>query len=532
MRPGVRDFLARFRALTGPILAVVWGAGMHPALSKTPGEVHCYHLVCHRVLTVEETAQLVGSTRILMASYYDDPSLDGFNTGQLTSSGEKFDANNTGRVASSIFPDGTELLVWNPLNGRAAHVRVNDFGPFRSNRTLDLTAALAKHLDITRKGVIGLQVTVIAPPASNEPSYRKFRTYPKTKGYLGMYDEEALGALAKNLTAEALTRSARADSLPKASDIPLPQRKPSVRFGPRDTIRTENSALEELSEARPDELALSQPPVDIAPLPAPAPLPLTEVPSALVVAFEPLRDWRPDHFKVEPSKFATDSVNFRLARLSAERIGTSKAPPLIVLFFLVAASFLGMTMIRFQRQKRESAVLLRVWQERTADEGLRQADGAAPICEVSIEMPRASIIGRDLQITGSLVACNKVILEGRIELDCVCGSLLIKPAGKLLGDVIAEEVLVAGSTKGRVMAKTVSVAGKAVVTGQVDYCDLIVERGAALEAKVRRMPTDAWMTSRQTASANAGSSPKPSLSLATFGSRLFTSQQRPSRIVP
>ena len=184
MRPGVRDFLVRLRVLTGPILAVQWGAGMstHPALSKTPGEVHCYHLVCHRVLTMEETNRLVGSTRILNTSYYDDPRLDGFNTGQLTSSGEKFDANNTGRVASSIFPDGTELLVWNPLNGRAADVRVNDFGPFRSNRTLDLTAALAKHLDITRKGVIGLQVTVIAPPPSDEPSYRKFRTYAETKG--------------------------------------------------------------------------------------------------------------------------------------------------------------------------------------------------------------------------------------------------------------------------------------------------------------------------------------------------------------
>jgi rare lipoprotein A (peptidoglycan hydrolase)/cytoskeletal protein CcmA (bactofilin family) len=516
MRPGVRDFLVRLRALTGPILAVLWGAGMsvHPVLSKTPGEVHCYHLVCHRVLTKEETNRLVGSTRILITSYYDDPRLDGFNTGQLTSSGEKFDANNTGRVASSIFPDGTELLVWNPLNGRAADVRVNDFGPFRSNRTLDLTAALAKHLDITRKGVIGLQVTVIAPPPSDEPSYRKFRTYAETKGYLGMYDEEALGALAKRLTAETLTHSARADP-PEAADVPLPLRKPSVRFEPRDTIP--HPALEELSEARPDVLVLSRPHIDMASLPSPALLPLTEVPSALVVAIEPPKDWRSDHFKTERLKFTTDTSNVRLGTLP-------KAPPLIVLCFLVAAQVLGMTVIFIQRRRRAGTILMRVEQEGTADRRWHQADGAATICEVSTETPRASIIGRDLRIIGSLVTCNEVVLEGSVEGDCVCGSLLIKPAGKLLGDVIAEEVLVAGSTKGRLMAKTVSVGGKAVVTGQVDYCDLIVERGAALEAKVRRMPIDAWMTSGQKASANAGLSPKPSLSLATLGSRLLTFQ--------
>ena len=526
MRPGVRDFLVRLRVLTGPILAVLWGAGMstHPALSKTPGEVHCYHLVCHRVLTMEETNRLVGSTRILITSYYDDPRLDGFNTGQLTSSGEKFDANNTGRVASSIFPDGTELLVWNPLNGRAADVRVNDFGPFRSNRTLDLTAALAKHLDITRKGVIGLQVTVIAPPPSDEPSYRKFRTYAETKGYLGMYDEEALGALAKRLTAETLTHSARADP-PEAADVPLPERKPSVRFGPRDTIRTAHPALEELSEARPDVLALSQPHIDMASVSSPALLSLTEVPSALVVAIEPPKDWRSDHFKTERLKFTTDTPNVRLGTLP-------KAPPLIVLCFLVAAQVLGMTVIFIQRRRRAGAILMRVEQEGTADRRWHQADGAATICEVSTETPRASIIGRELRIIGSLVTCNEVVLEGSVEGDCVCGSLLIKPAGKLVGDVIAEEVLIAGSATGRILAKTVSLEGQGIVTGEVDYCDLIVERDAALEARMRRMSRDAWLTSGEEATANARLRPETvPASLATLGSRLLTPQPHPSRIL-
>jgi len=502
MRPGARDFLARFRALTGPIV-VLWGAGVHPALSKTPGEVHCYHLVCHRVLTIEETDGLVGSTRILVTSYYDDPHLDGFNTGQLTSSGEKFDANNTARAASAIFPDGTELLVWNPLNGRAAHVRVNDFGPFRSNRTLDLTAALAKRLDIARKGVIGLQVTVIAPPPLNEPSYRKFRTYPKTKGYVGMYDGEALGALAKKLIAEAVTRNAMADA-PEVSSVPLPQRKPSVRFGPRDTIRAANPAPSELSEAGPELLPTAEGPIERVSLPSPALLTLTEVPSTLVVALELPGDRLSERLDIERLRFATASSTFGLAHSWGARIGTgSKVPPLTVLLFLVTASVLGMTVIFVERRKRESAVLMRVWREGTADGRWRQTDEAATSCEISTESRRASIIGRDLQITGNIITCNDVVLEGRIEGDCVCGSLLIKPLGKLLGDVSAEEVLIAGVATGRILAKTVGLAGRGVVSGQVDYCDLIVERDAALEARVRRMSRDAWLSSGDEKSANA-----------------------------
>ena len=53
--------------------------------------------------------------------------------------------------------------------------------------------------------------------------------------------------------------------------------------------------------------------------------------------------------------------------------------------------------------------------------------------------------------------------------------------------VVAEEVLVDGSIKGTLLAKTVGLASRAVVIGDVSYCDLIVERNATLEATVRRI---------------------------------------------
>ena len=185
-----------------------------PGLAKTPGEVHCYRLICHRVKTIDETYRLVGTVLTLVTSYYDDPHVDRFNTGLLTSSGERFDANNPGRAASSIFPDGTQLLLWNPLNRRAAHVRINDFGPFHSNRTLDITRALAHYLDITRTGVIALRVTVIAAPRPGESTYRRLRKYAGARGYLGIYHEREMAQLAKTLSAVAST-----DAAPYPADL-------------------------------------------------------------------------------------------------------------------------------------------------------------------------------------------------------------------------------------------------------------------------------------------------------------------------
>jgi len=116
---------------------------------------------------------------------------------------------------------------------------------------------------------------------------------------------------------------------------------------------------------------------------------------------------------------------------------------------------------------------------------------------VSVIEPRArtSIIGRELQIIGCLIATDDVAIEGSIDGDCICRQLIIKPTGKLTGDVVAEEVLVEGSVRGRILAKTVGLTSRAVVIGDVAYCDLIVERRGTLEATVRKISREAWVIS-------------------------------------
>ena len=184
--------------------------------AKAPGETNCYKDVCHRVYTLDETRRLIGQSVELTSTHYDVPGVDKFNTGELTSSGERFDANNPGRTSASNYPDGTELLVWNPVTKRAAHVRVNDFGPFWGKRTLDVTRRVAEDLGFAKSGVAPLRVTVIWVPSTQAARYKKERSYPLSLGLVGVVEPEQYDALVASLVASADARNRELLPLPAA----------------------------------------------------------------------------------------------------------------------------------------------------------------------------------------------------------------------------------------------------------------------------------------------------------------------------
>ena len=96
-------------------------------------------------------------TDVVMASWYGP----GFH-GRRTASGERFDANGMS-AAHPTLPFGTHLCVTNVANGRSVRVRVTDRGPFRRGRSLDLSYAAARRLDIVHRGTARVRVA----PASS-----------------------------------------------------------------------------------------------------------------------------------------------------------------------------------------------------------------------------------------------------------------------------------------------------------------------------------------------------------------------------
>ncbi len=90
-----------------------------------------------------------------LASYYGNE----FN-GRMTSSGELYDQNRF-TAAHRTLPFGTFLLVTNLKNNTSVVVRINDRGPFKMERVLDLSQAAAEELDMLRDGVLEVAVHVI-----------------------------------------------------------------------------------------------------------------------------------------------------------------------------------------------------------------------------------------------------------------------------------------------------------------------------------------------------------------------------------
>lgn len=82
-----------------------------------------------------------------MASWYGP----GF-AGRLTASGEIFDPNDL-TAAHRTLPFGTRVRVTNLRNGRSVVVRINDRGPFKAGRVIDLSRAAAEAIGLVTAGV-------------------------------------------------------------------------------------------------------------------------------------------------------------------------------------------------------------------------------------------------------------------------------------------------------------------------------------------------------------------------------------------
>jgi rare lipoprotein A len=136
------------------------------AAAKTPGKTYCYNNVCHRVKTLAEMEQLVGHEEVVLASYYDHCSVDKHNPCTRLSSGEEHRPDLPDNAASPVYPNGTILVLLNPETNAQVLVRVNNSGPYRKGRMLDVSRAAAEQLGFLKKGVARLKVTVISGPLS------------------------------------------------------------------------------------------------------------------------------------------------------------------------------------------------------------------------------------------------------------------------------------------------------------------------------------------------------------------------------
>ena len=90
-----------------------------------------------------------------VASYYAHQ-----HDGLRTASGERFDMSAM-TAAHRTLPFGTRVRVTNLKNGRTVVVRINDRGPYRKNRVIDLSYAAAQELKMIDAGTARVQIDIL-----------------------------------------------------------------------------------------------------------------------------------------------------------------------------------------------------------------------------------------------------------------------------------------------------------------------------------------------------------------------------------
>ena len=95
------------------------------------------------------THQLAG-----IASYYSDE----FH-GRKTSNGETFDMHEL-TAAHRTLPFNTKVRVTNLENNKSIVVRINDRGPFKDNRVIDLSFEAAKQIGLIANGTASVRLEI------------------------------------------------------------------------------------------------------------------------------------------------------------------------------------------------------------------------------------------------------------------------------------------------------------------------------------------------------------------------------------
>jgi cytoskeletal protein CcmA (bactofilin family) len=116
----------------------------------------------------------------------------------------------------------------------------------------------------------------------------------------------------------------------------------------------------------------------------------------------------------------------------------------------------------------------------------RPANDASKGTRPSASKMVPSIIGEDLTITGNVTSEGEVQVDGEIEGDIRCSSLLLGDKSQVQGSVIAEDVVVRGKLVGSVRGVRVTLQAQSPVEGDIFHQSLAIEQGAYFEGKSRR----------------------------------------------
>ncbi len=94
-----------------------------------------------------------------------------------------------------------------------------------------------------------------------------------------------------------------------------------------------------------------------------------------------------------------------------------------------------------------------------------------------------SVLGADTAIKGNVTASADLHLDGKVDGDVTCSSLVQGETGEIVGAVKAENARLAGIVRGSISARELVILKSARIHGDVHYDSLTIEQGAQVDGR-------------------------------------------------
>jgi len=111
-------------------------------------------------------------------------------------------------------------------------------------------------------------------------------------------------------------------------------------------------------------------------------------------------------------------------------------------------------------------------------------DAALPAISGAAKGATFSVIGADVVITGDLRATVDLHIDGRIEGDVACATLVQGEGSHIVGAIQADQARLAGTVEGTLTVKTLVIEARARIKGDVSYESLSMAVGAEVDGRL------------------------------------------------
>jgi cytoskeletal protein CcmA (bactofilin family) len=121
-----------------------------------------------------------------------------------------------------------------------------------------------------------------------------------------------------------------------------------------------------------------------------------------------------------------------------------------------------------------------------------QANGATPAAMQNgaavAEEDLMSVIGNGILVSGNIEAQVDLQIEGRVQGDVHCATLILGERGSVLGNIFAERVRISGTVEGGVETVDLAIEATARVKGDVIYSRLRIANGGIISGSMTHKP--------------------------------------------